>query len=186
MSEYRMVGRNRIVQEVRSTMNRGRLARPIAMWLACWLLSLHSLPGQQQVAASDWNRVRNLPPGTRIWVKAKTGVTYHGELVEATPELVSLASDERSFPGRTTRRRELRQVDVREIRRFNRGGSSAAGAAIGGGAGAGIGLAIDLSARSNEDRGLATAVFLLLGAFGGWAVGRHSALVKGETIYRAP
>lgn len=166
--------------------NRGRLVRPIVIWLVGVLLIPCQLPGQRRTAASDWNRVRNLPPGAPIWVKTKAGDAYHGELIGATSETVRLDSDERGFPGRTTRRRELRQEEVLEIRRLSRGGSALAGAGIGAGAGVGIGLAIDLSARSNEDRGLATVLCALLGGLFGWAIGRHSTLVKGEMIYAAP
>ncbi len=168
------------------TTNREFLLRPIAVALVCALLSPYPLPGQQPAAASDWNRVRNLPPGTLIWVKTKAGDAYHGELVGTNPESVQLDSDERGFPGRTTRRRDLRQDDVLEIRRLSRGRSALVSAGIGAGVGAGIGLAIDLSARSNEDRGLATVLFVLLGSLLGWAIGRHSTLAKGETIYSAP
>ncbi|MGE5489353.1 MAG: hypothetical protein ACM3ZB_16175 [bacterium] len=166
-------------------MNRGSLVRPMVIWLVCSLLGPNPLPSQQHVATGDWNRVRNLPPGTPIWVKTRAGA-YHGELIGATSETVRLDSDERSFPGRTTRRRELRQEDVLEIRRFSRCASALAGAGIGAGVGTGIGLAIDFSARSNEDRGLATVLFALLGSLFGWGVGRHSTLIKGDTIYVAP
>ena len=57
---------------------------------------------------------------------------------------------------------------------------------IGAGIGAGLGAGIDAAARSNEDRGLATAVLALLGGVLGWAIGRHSTLIKGERIYVAP
>jgi hypothetical protein len=167
-------------------MNRGSSVRPLVIWLVCSLLGPNPLPSQQRVAAGDWNRVRNLPPGTPIWIKTKAGAAYHGKLISATSEAVRLESDERSFPGRTTRRRDLRQEDVLEIRRFSRRGSALAGAGIGAGVGAGIGLAVDFSARSNEDRGLATVLFALLGSLFGWGVGRHSTLIKGDTLYTAP
>jgi hypothetical protein len=103
-----------------------------------------------------------------------------------TADSLSLDSDERAFPGRITRQRDLRQTDVREIRLLNRVASTLTGAAIGAAAGASVGLAIDLSARSNEDKGLATGLFTLLGTLLGWAVGRHTTVVKGEKIYVAP
>jgi hypothetical protein len=52
--------------------------------------------------------------------------------------------------------------------------------------GTGVGLALDLSTRSNEDRGLATGLFAFLGATLGWGIGRHVMIVKGKTIYFSP
>ena len=156
----------------------------ISIGLICSLLVP---PGAgQQPARSDWRRVRNLPPHSAIVVQIRTGARFHGELVNVTADSLSLDSDERAFPGRITRQRDLRRADVREIRLLNRIASTLTGAAIGAGAGAGVGLVIDLSARSNEDKGLATGLLALLGALLGWAVGRHTTVVKGETIYLAP
>ena len=157
----------------------------ISIWLIGSLLLPPCTAGQQP-APSDWQRVRNLPPHTTIVVQTKTRDRYHGELVNATADSLSLDSDERAFPGRIIRRRDLRQTDVREIRLLNRGASALTGAAIGAAAGASVGLAIDLSARSNEDRGLATGLFISLGTLLGWAIGRHTTVVKGEKIYVAP
>ena len=159
--------------------------RPLALWLVCWLAWPHSLIAQRAIPG-DWTRVRSLPLNTSIVVKTKAHGTYHGELIDVTDTGLSLNSDERGFPGRASRRRDLRREDILKIRRFSKAGSAIAGAGLGAAAGVGIGLAIDLSARSNEDRGLATAVLGLLGTLLGWAVGRHSTLAKGETIYVAP
>jgi hypothetical protein len=76
--------------------------------------------------------------------------------------------------------------DIREVRRLQKLQSVLAGAAIGGGVGAGIGIAVDSAARSNEDRGLATAVFTFFGAVLGALIARHTSLIKGETIYVSP
>jgi hypothetical protein len=84
------------------------------------------------------------------------------------------------------RRRDLIRDEIHEVRRLQKLQSALAGAAIGVGVGAGIGIAVDSAARSNEDQGLATAVFTLLGAVLGWMIARHTFLIKGETIYVAP
>ena len=76
--------------------------------------------------------------------------------------------------------------EIREVRRLQKLDSALAGAAIGGGVGAGIGIAVDSAARSNEDKGLATILFTLLGAVMGGMIARHTSLVKGERIYVAP
>jgi len=147
-----------------------------------------TLLGSQNIAEAqtDWQRVLNLATGTPITVKMKTGDQYHGSFAAATLDRLSLDSDERRVPGRITRRRDLKRDEIREVRRFQKLGSAWTGAAIGGAAGAGIGLAVDSAARTNEDRGLATAVFTLLGAVMGWMIGWHTSLIRGETIYIAP
>lgn len=164
----------------------GWLVRPMAIWLACLLAWPQDVAGQQR-PAGNWSRLSTLPPGASIIVTTKAHASYHGQLIGVTTGSLSLNSDERGFPfGRTKRRRELRREDVQEVRRFSRTGSTLAGAGIGAAVGGGIGLAVDLSSRSNEDRGLATVLFALLGSLFGWGIGRHSTLVKGETIYVAP
>ncbi len=165
---------------------RRSLDRSLVVLLACATALPHCAPARQRTPAGDWERVRNLPSGTLIVVKTKGGAAYHGELIGAAADSVRLDSDERSFPGRVTTRRELRREDVLEVRRFSKRGSALAGAGIGAATGAGIGIAIDASARSNEDRGVVTVVLLFLGGLLGWAVGRHSTIVKGEIIYAAP
>ena len=167
-----------------SAMNHGRRRVLVCVWLLCSLVSPLCLG--QPVPLNDWQRVRGLSPGSAIVVETMAGTRYHGEFVTATADSIALDSDERGFPGRAIRRRDVPRGEVRQVRRLRRGASALAGAGIGAAAGAGIGLAIDLSARSNEDRGLATAVFTLLGALLGWAVGRHTTVVKGERIYVAP
>lgn len=157
--------------------------RTVAIVVVCSLLLPH--PAAARQAVGDWNAVRGLAPGADIRVTLKSGAVYHGELIGTTAESMSLVSDERGFPGRARRQRELRREDVLEVRRFNKAGSALAGAGIGAAAGAGIGLAVDFKARSNEDRGLATVVFVLLGTLLGWAVGKHTTLIKGATVYRA-
>ena len=159
-----------------------RLRRWILPWLIVSVLfSQHTVEAQ-----NDWQRVINLMPGTPITVKMKTGDRYNGSFVVATMDRLSMDSDERAYPGRITRRRDLIRDEIREVRQYRREQSALAGAAIGGGVGAGIGIAVDSAARSKEDKGLATAVFTLLGAVLGWMIARHTSLIKGEKIYVAP
>jgi hypothetical protein len=134
----------------------------------------------------DWQRVRNLQPGEPLVLTTRAGERYHGGFLRATEDSVSIESDERTFPGRTQRLRNVAKPDVREIRRYRPHTSALAVTGIGAAIGAGVGAGIDAATRSNEDRGLATAVFALLGGVLGWAIGRHSTLVKGERIYVAP
>jgi len=136
--------------------------------------------------SADWQRVQNLPAHTSIAIKTKSGVYYHGNVIRVTSDSLALDSDERGHPGRVHTQRDLRQSEIREIRRFNQTTSTLAAVGIGAAVGAGIGIGIDASARSNEDQGLATAVFTFLGALLGWAIGRHTTLIKGERIYVAP
>jgi hypothetical protein len=134
----------------------------------------------------DWQRVRNLPSGEPLVLTTRAGERYHGGLVRATEDSVSIDSDERAFPGRRQRLRNFPKSEVREIRSYRPRASILAVTGIGAAVGAGLGAGIDAAARSNEDRGLATALFTLLGGALGWAIGRHSTLIKGERIYVAP
>jgi hypothetical protein len=115
------------------------------------------------------------------------GRKLHGKLVRVTDEELWLNSDEAHFPGRRWVQRRIPRAKVREVRRFSQGASIAVGAAIGGGIGAGIGAGIDASApKPNDDPGLATGLFALLGFLIGSAASSHSTIIKGKTIYRAP
>jgi hypothetical protein len=155
-------------------------------WIVTWAI-ISLLVSQNTVGAQvDWQRVMNLAAGTPITVKMKTDDRYNGTFVVAAIDGLSMDSDERGHPGRIRRRRDLRRGEIREVRHLKELESALAGAAIGAGVGAGIGIAVDSAARSNEDRGLATAVFTLLGVVLGWMIARHTSLIKGETIYVAP
>jgi hypothetical protein len=90
---------------------------------------------------------------------------------------LSVDSDERARPGRITRKRDVMRDEIREVRRLQKLQSALAGSAIGGGVGAAIGVSVDSAARSNEDQGLATTVFTLLGAVLGWMTTRHTPLI---------
>ncbi|MCX6621203.1 MAG: hypothetical protein NTY38_08995 [Acidobacteria bacterium] len=162
-------------------MTGGAFRRVAALWVA---MSLLAVPAEAQ-ALDDWRRVVDLPAGCSVAVKTKAGKWYHGDLVGATADLITLNSDERGAPGRIWRRREVRREDASEVRRPRRGVSALAGAGVGGAVGAGIGLAIDLRAKSNEDQGLVTVVFVFLGGLLGLLVGRHLTLVKGSRVYVA-
>jgi hypothetical protein len=59
------------------------------------------------------------------------------------------------------------------------------GAAIGAGVGAGIGAGVESSSRSNEDRGLLTAVLAILGAAIGTGIAHHYPFIRGKKIYVA-
>jgi hypothetical protein len=170
-------GRDRVLTHHMEGLQRWTVTWPIIFLLA----SQHIAEAQ-----NDWQRVINLTTGTLITVKMKTGDRYNGSFVAAVMDGLSMDSDERAHPGRITRRRDLTRSDIREVRRLQKLKSVLVGAAIGGGTGAVIGIAVDSAARSNEDKGLATAVFTLLGAVMGAMIARHTSLIKGEKIYVAP
>ncbi|MEP7355032.1 MAG: hypothetical protein ABI824_17530 [Acidobacteriota bacterium] len=157
--------------------------RWIALLLSICLVSPFSLDAQSSV--TDWQRLAVLASGDPILVKTKPGAKYHARFIQDRPDALVIEVDERAFPGRRQVRRELVRADVAEVRRYSPGKSTLVGVGIGAAVGAGIGTAIDNSAKSNEDGRLGTVVFVLLGTLLGLIVGRHTALVKGEVIYRA-
>ena len=139
-----------------------------------------------QGTSEDWLIVQNLTVDTAISVKTKAGAKYHGEVARVTADSLTIDSDERGFPGRTTRRREVKREDIREIRLVAPTTSVVAGAGIGAGVGAGIGVGLDATAKSHEYRGL---MAVLMGAFGagiGAAIALHHPFIKGHKIYVAP
>ena len=143
---------------------RSALALFYCRCLIVWLvLAIASQTTFAQVGLGDWTSVQNLTLDSAISVKTKRGEKYHGKLVNVTPESLTIDSDERGFPGRVTRRRELRRKDVQEVRLLAPMASLLAGAAIGAGVGAGIGAGLDSTAKSDEDRGLLTGVLAILG-----------------------
>jgi hypothetical protein len=148
----------------------------LAMVLACQSSFAQTNPG-------DWQSVRNLAVDSNISVKTKAGEKYHGDLVDVTADSLALDSDERGFPGRVTTRRELRRDQVQEVRMVRAAASLLAGAAIGAGLGAGIGAGVESTARSNEGRGLLTAVLAILGAAIGAGIAHHYPFIKGKKIY---
>jgi hypothetical protein len=156
--------------------------RCFVLWL---VLALASQSSFAQAGLGDWTRVQNLTLDSAISVKTKRGGKYHGELVNVTPESLTINSDERGFPGRVTRRRELRREDIQEVRFLAPMASVLAGAAIGAGVGAGIGAGVESAAKSNEDRGLLTGVLAILGLVIGAGIAHHYPFVKGKLIYVA-
>jgi hypothetical protein len=139
-----------------------------------------------QSGLGDWKNVQTLAPGTQVVVKTVASEKYFGRLVNVTGDSLSIDSDERAFPGRVTRRRAIRRVEVREVHLRRQGASILAGGAIGGGAGATIGGVIEASAKSGEDRGVALVVLTGLGFALGALIGRHANIAKGKRIYVAP
>jgi hypothetical protein len=53
-------------------------------------------------------------------------VAHCRELIRVTQDLISLDADERAFPGRRTRQRDLPRTDVQEIHKFGENRSEAA------------------------------------------------------------
>ena len=155
----------------------------ISVWLMCCFLISSAVA--QQPSLHDWQRVAGLPPDSGILIWLKSGEKFQGALLSVTPTALVMNSDERGHPGRIIQQRTLVENDIREVRLFSRGTSILAGAGIGAAIGGGVGAGIDAAAKSNEDKGLATAVFALLGGLFGALIGRHAVIFKGETIYVA-
>jgi hypothetical protein len=165
--------------------------RRVALARCRWLVQLLALvlvcqSSFGQTSLGDWQSVRNLAVDSNISVKTKTDEKYHGDLVDVTAESLSIDSDERGFPGRVTTRRDLRRNQVQEVRLVRPAASLLAGAAIGAGLGAGIGAGVESTVRSNEDRGLLTAVLAILGGAIGAGIAHHYPFIKGKKIYVAP
>jgi hypothetical protein len=159
--------------------------RSVAFLLAILLtVTLSSQRGfAQQQSLADWKNVQALTSGSGISIKTKAGKKYHGELVSVAPSSLLIEADEPAFPGRVIRQRELRREDIREVRLLAPVASILAGGAIGAGLGAGIGAGLESTARSNEDRGLLTAILAFLGAALGVAIAHHNPIVKGKKVY---
>jgi hypothetical protein len=136
--------------------------------------------------SADWQNVLSLPLGTQIEVKTRSGVKYRGELEHVTSISLIMNSDERAFPGRTVRTRELQRDEIRELRLQAKTGSLLTGGAIGAGAGVGLGAALDAPSKSHEYRGTLMLVFGLLGGLIGVAIAHHNPPVHGQVIYRVP
>jgi hypothetical protein len=146
-------------------------------------------PGWAQTNTSDWDNLEAVNPGSGIWVRTASGRKLHGELVKVTDEALWMNSDEpnrRGIPGRSWIQRRIPRANVKEVRHFSQGASTAVGALVGGGIGAGIGAGIDATTKGGDDPHLATVVFTLLGGVFGAALASSSTVIKGKTIYRAP
>jgi hypothetical protein len=124
--------------------------------------------------------------GSGISVKTKTGKKYHGELVSVAPSSLLIEADEPAFPGRVMRQRELCREDIREVRLLAPVASILAGGAMGAGLGAGIGAGVESTARSNEDRGLLTAILAFLGAALGVAIAHHNPSAHNVAVISIP
>jgi hypothetical protein len=85
------------------------LAIPMTLALPC-------PPGFTQGILADWKNVQILAPGSGISLEIKTAKKFHGELVSVIRDSLMIEADERAFPGRVKRRRELRREDMQEVR----------------------------------------------------------------------
>jgi hypothetical protein len=163
---------------------KGRAAALCCRYSVLWLvLAFASQSSFAQTGLGDWTSVQNLPLDSAISVKTKRGDKYHGELVKVTRESLTIDSDERGFPGRVIRRRELRREDIKEVRFVAQLASALAGAAIGAGVGGGIAAGLESTAKSKEDRGLAIGTLAILGSLIGLAIAHHYPFVKGKLVY---
>lgn len=142
--------------------------------------------GTSCAQTGNWAAVEGLRTGTEIAVRTVTGEKFHGRFEVADPDHLVLWSDERSFPGRMTVRRELSRSKVKQVRLNRRVASMAAGAAIGAGIGAGLGVAVDAPSKDHEARGLVSFVFGALGAGLGAAIANSHPFLHGPVIYEAP
>lgn len=150
------------------------------------ILTLLALAGTGLAQAGSWAAVEGLPSGAAISVKTEKGEKLHGEFEAADPDHLVLWSNERSFPGRVTVRRELSRASVKQVRINRPVASVAAGAAIGAGIGVGLGVGLDATAKDHEARSVVSLVFGALGAGLGAAIGKTHPFLHGPLIYEVP
>src|ERR1041385_5889326 len=134
----------------------------------------------------DWNNVKNIAPGSTIWIKGRHG-RCNGAFESSDDAEIRVQEWRRSFfGGRYSHLCVVPKADVREVRFAKRALSALAGTAIGVGVGVGIGLGVEAQyPNQREDGHLLAAVLGLVGGLAGEAVGEHTAFVHGAKIYTA-
>ena len=133
-------------------------------------------------ASHDWAIVERLKPGTQVIVDTTRGSRYDGNVHSvAANEILVTVHD----PGLSLVVRRVSRPDVRRIRgKRSRFTTGLIGALAGGAGGAGLGAALDHQGASDEDRGVLTVTFGMLGAAIGFGIGAKRQLTY--TIYEAP
>lgn len=160
--------------------------RDFAPLLFIQILTLFAFSCAVSAQTGNWAAVEGLRTGADISVRTMKGEKFHGRFDVADPVRLVLWSDERSFPGRVTVRRELFRGSVMQVRLERRAASIAAGAAIGAGVGVGLGVAVDAPSKNHDARGVVSFVFGVLGAGLGAAIGKTHPFLHGPVIYEAP
>jgi hypothetical protein len=130
----------------------------------------------KQVAGYSWERVESLPPGTRMYVSARSNTTCNFLRAEAD----SLTCTQGIGGNPLT----VQRVDVRKVKLSRRGHSAGVGAGIGAGAGLVIGQIV--GARNPAvGRGLGGAIGIFYGLIYGPVAGFFTDFTR-STIYLAP
>ena len=156
-------------------------------WILLAVLLGISVTASAQADVHDWSNVKNVAPGSDLWIQGTHG-NLSGAFQSADDgELRILQWRRRPLVGGSySRRYRIPRDQVRQVRFAKRGLSALAGTAIGVAAGAGIGAAVDAPYRNHEARGIVMVVLGLFGGLIGEGVGEHTAFIHGATIYLAP
>lgn len=151
------------------------------------MLLLTAIAALAQQGLNDWSNVKNIAPGSDIWVKATHG-SATGAFQSADDQAIYILRwRRRPFVGGSySQPYTILRSDVRQVRFAKRPLSALAGTAIGVAAGVAIGAGLQSRNRSNEDGNLAAAVFGIFGGLIGEGVGEHTAFIHGAKIYVAP
>ena len=149
------------------------------------LLLLFCTNSFAQTQLSDWQNVMNLSINTDVSIKTKQK-TYQGLINKVELDSLQLYSSEPAMPGRKWVYRILMRNEILEIRMNRRTISGIVGGAIGAGIGVSTGAIIESQSRSNENKGLLTAILGIVPGLIGSAIGHSHPFIKGKTIYKSP
>lgn len=131
---------------------------------------------QNVTSTNDWAALRNIPSGSKVTVKLKTGKSIDGKLLSVSDSSISLSRNNSSA--------DFKRDDVRSVHQVIKK-SATAGTLIGLGVGAGAGAGLGAIGASNNDNGFdkidhaATAGLAVVGAgvgaLTGYLIGRRGA-----------
>ena len=154
---------------------------PIRVLTVAVLFFSMSCVGFAQTDRKDWNNVQKLTAGTTLKLKLKSGEKLEGKLISATTDSVSL-----SLNHRTAATREVRKVEIAEVRRKSTARTAAfAGALAAGGFFLGAAAGYGIGEVSDADGAIPDYIGALVGVGVGAACG---ALIgnRGVLVYKAP
>lgn len=156
-----------------------RVLLPFVLTMACTALAQQGL--------NDWYNVKNIAPGSDIWVKCADGNATGAFQSADDQPIYILRWRRRPFVGGGySQPYAIARSKVRQVRFAKRPHSAFVGAAVGVAAGAGIGAAIDAPYSNHEGRGIAMFTLGFFGGLIGEGVGEHTAFIHGAKIYVSP
>jgi hypothetical protein len=151
----------------------------------CLFLALFTaIAASAQSGLADWNNVRNIAPGTDIWVKGTHG-NVSGAFQSADDQAIYLLQWRRRpfVGGRYSQRCLVPRDQVRQVRFAKRALSALAGGAIGVAAGVAAAAGLNAQYKNHESDSIVTFVFGFFGGLLGEGVGEHTAFLHGAKIY---